>query len=74
MARAVMGVVTLQVTLGITTLIYLVPIPLAAAHQAGALALLTACLAFSAKLKRPRPQAMKFINNAMKSQLLKAKV
>lgn len=37
----VVGLVSLQVTLGITTLWYLVPTPLAAAHQAGALALLT---------------------------------
>ncbi|MDZ7751025.1 MAG: COX15/CtaA family protein [Gammaproteobacteria bacterium] len=33
-----------QVTLGITTLLLHVPVPLAAAHQAGALALLTAAL------------------------------
>ena len=65
------GVVTLQVALGITTLIYLVPIPLAALHQAGALALLTASLAFSAKLKKPRPQFVQFINSNMKSKLLK---
>jgi heme a synthase len=42
--RAVHGVVGfawLQVILGISTLIYLVPLPLASAHQAGALALLT---------------------------------
>ncbi|KAK6458279.1 cytochrome c oxidase assembly protein COX15 [Scheffersomyces xylosifermentans] len=66
----VMGIVTLQVALGITTLIYLVPIPLAAAHQAGALALLTACLAFSAKLRKPRPQVVSYINKYMKDQLL----
>ena len=35
------GLVWLQATLGISTLIYMVPVPLAAAHQAGALALLT---------------------------------
>ncbi len=33
-----------QVTLGITTLLNVVPIPLAAAHQAGALLLLTVCV------------------------------
>ena len=37
----VVHLVLLQVTLGISTLIYLVPTPLAAAHQAGSLALLT---------------------------------
>lgn len=34
----------LQVTLGITTLLFIVPVPLAASHQAGALILLTAML------------------------------
>ena len=42
--RAVLGLACLQVTLGITTLMYLVPIPLASAHQAGSLALLTSLL------------------------------
>jgi heme a synthase len=37
----VVHLVLLQVALGISTLIYLVPTPLAAAHQAGSLALLT---------------------------------
>lgn len=74
MMHAVMGVATFQVALGITTLIYLVPIPLAAMHQAGALALLTASLAFSAKLKRPKPQFIQYINSSMKSQLLQVRV
>ncbi|KAI9499089.1 COX15/CtaA family [Zychaea mexicana] len=39
--NTMMGAVVIQVTLGISTLIYMVPIELAAAHQAGALALLT---------------------------------
>lgn len=39
--NTMMGAVVLQVTLGISTLIYMVPIELAAAHQAGALALVT---------------------------------
>ncbi len=34
----------LQVTLGISTLLLYVPVPLAAAHQAGALVLFTALL------------------------------
>ncbi|KAI3402912.2 COX15 [Candida oxycetoniae] len=72
MMKAMMGVVTLQFALGITTLIYLVPIPLAAAHQAGALALLTACLAFVARLKKPRPELVSYINNLMKQQLKKS--
>lgn len=69
--HTVMGLVTLQVALGISTLIYLVPIPLAAAHQAGALALLTGALAFLASVKRPRPQTIKYISDVMKKQLLK---
>ncbi|GAA5803099.1 hypothetical protein HPULCUR_008574 [Helicostylum pulchrum] len=39
--NTMMGAVALQVTLGISTLIYMVPLQLAAAHQAGALVLLT---------------------------------
>lgn len=69
--HTMMGLVTFQVALGISTLIYLVPIPLAAAHQAGALALLTAALAFAANLKRPRPQTVNYISNRMKQLLLK---
>ncbi|CAG8482958.1 6163_t:CDS:2 [Diversispora eburnea] len=42
--NSVLGVGCLQVTLGISTLIYLVPIPLALAHQAGSLTLLTTVL------------------------------
>ncbi|ODQ78911.1 hypothetical protein BABINDRAFT_162573 [Babjeviella inositovora NRRL Y-12698] len=58
--RTVMGLACLQVALGISTLIYLVPIPLASAHQAGALALLTGVVSLAAKLKSPRV-AMKFL-------------
>lgn len=39
--HGVVGFVFLQVVLGISTLIYLVPLPLASAHQAGSLALLS---------------------------------
>ena len=38
------GLLFMQVTLGISTLIFYVPIPVAAAHQVGAVALLTASL------------------------------
>lgn len=47
----------LQVTLGITTLLTLVPIPLAAAHQAGSVLLLTAMLGLLGSLKRPSAAA-----------------
>jgi cytochrome c oxidase assembly protein subunit 15 len=56
-ARRALGLmlaaVTLQVTLGITTLLMVVPIPLAAAHQAGAVALLAA-LVYVAHVLRPQ--------------------
>nr|KAJ3417960.1 Cytochrome c oxidase assembly protein cox15 [Polyrhizophydium stewartii] len=42
--NALLGVAVIQVTLGITTLLYLVPVPLAAAHQCGSLTLLTVAL------------------------------
>lgn len=71
MIHTVMGLASLQVALGISTLIYLVPIPLAAAHQAGALALLTGVLAFCARLKKPRPEAVAYINRLMKEKLIK---
>jgi heme a synthase len=48
-AAALTGVI--QVALGISTLLLRVPVPLAALHQAGAMALLTVvlCLAFDAR-------------------------
>ncbi|KAK8037871.1 cytochrome c oxidase assembly protein cox15 [Apiospora phragmitis] len=55
--KGVLGVVhlaSLQVALGISTLIYMVPISLAAAHQAGALALLTGALIVGQRLRVPR--------------------
>ena len=42
-----------QVLLGIGTLLYLVPVPLAAAHQAGSVALLTVVLHLALTLRRP---------------------
>lgn len=44
----------LQVTLGIATLLYVVPLPLAATHQAGALALFTAALYLNHALRPAR--------------------
>jgi cytochrome c oxidase assembly protein subunit 15 len=55
----VVHLVTLQVTLGITTLWYLVPTPLAAAHQAGALALLSGVFVLGSRVWIPtRTKAM----------------
>ncbi|CAG8446222.1 9590_t:CDS:2 [Dentiscutata heterogama] len=48
----VLGVSYIQVTLGISTLIYMVPIPLASAHQAGSLTLLTTALYLIHTMKR----------------------
>jgi cytochrome c oxidase assembly protein subunit 15 len=46
--------VTLQVTLGISTLIYMVPTWLASAHQAGALALLSGAVLLYSRISMPR--------------------
>ena len=46
-------VVNAQVFLGISTLLYLVPIPVAASHQAGSVALLTTVLALGMSLRAP---------------------
>jgi heme a synthase len=51
--HGVVGFVFLQVTLGISTLIYLVPLPLASAHQAGSLALLTWTLVLGSRVWYP---------------------
>ena len=44
LAYALLVALTAQIGLGIATLIYLVPMPLAITHQAGAMVLLTICL------------------------------
>ncbi|ORZ33926.1 cytochrome oxidase assembly protein-domain-containing protein [Catenaria anguillulae PL171] len=55
-AHGVLGVALAQVTLGITTLLYFVPIELAAAHQGGSLALLTSALWLMHKIKHAVPK------------------
>ncbi|MBE3042147.1 COX15/CtaA family protein [Candidatus Bathyarchaeota archaeon] len=55
--RGVMGLlhlVGMQVALGISTLIYMVPLPLAAMHQAGAMAVLTGALVLGTRLRVPK--------------------
>ncbi|KAK4100506.1 COX15-CtaA-domain-containing protein [Parathielavia hyrcaniae] len=52
--NGLLHLVLVQVTLGITTLMYMVPVPLAAAHQAGALALLTGALVLGHRLRVPK--------------------
>ena len=51
--HGVVGVVFLQVALGVSTLIYLVPLPLASAHQAGSLALLSSVLILGGRVWVP---------------------
>jgi heme a synthase len=48
-----LGWLAVQVLLGITTLLYVVPIPLAAAHQAGALVLFSLALTVQHSLQTP---------------------
>ncbi len=50
------GLLILQVSLGISTLIFYVPIPVAAAHQVGAVALLSASLFISHALTKSQGQ------------------
>ncbi len=52
--HTLLGAAALQVGLGISTLLLVVPIPLAAAHQAGAVLLLTASIVFRHTLRPPR--------------------
>lgn len=60
-AHGVIGFASLQALLGITTLVYIVPIPLAAMHQGGAIAFLTSILVLLCRLRVPRPQLRKFL-------------
>lgn len=50
---ALLAAAAVQVALGISTLLYVVPIPLAAAHQAGAVILLTAAIVLRHTLRQP---------------------
>ncbi|CAG8650299.1 11788_t:CDS:2 [Ambispora leptoticha] len=54
-SNILLGVAGMQVTLGISTLIYMVPIPLASAHQAGSLTLLTSALWLVHVMRRVPP-------------------
>ncbi|KAF7506571.1 hypothetical protein GJ744_011608 [Endocarpon pusillum] len=58
--HGLVGFVWLQVILGISTLIYLVPLPLASAHQAGSLALLTWTLVLGSRVWYPSRAAQLF--------------
>ena len=52
--HALLAVAALQFALGVATLLFVVPIPLAAAHQAGAVLLLTAAIVLRHMLRRPK--------------------
>jgi cytochrome c oxidase assembly protein subunit 15 len=52
--HALLAVALLQLTLGVSTLLLVVPTPLAAAHQAGAMLLLTTALVLRHKLRASR--------------------
>jgi cytochrome c oxidase assembly protein subunit 15 len=55
-SHLLMGAALGQVALGITTLLYLVPLELAASHQAGSLVLLTSSLWLMHKVKHAMPK------------------
>lgn len=65
--NAVVHMATLQVVLGISTLIYMVPTWLGAAHQAGALALLTTAVVLGSRFRVP-PRTVQLIQSALKRQ------
>ena len=51
--NALLAAAALQFALGVATLLFVVPIPLAATHQAGAVLLLTAAIGLRHRLRRP---------------------
>ena len=65
-AMGLLHLMLLQVTLGISTLIYIVPTHLAATHQAGALALLTGALVLGSRLRIPRG-TMRLVERQLKT-------
>ncbi|GME79105.1 unnamed protein product [Ambrosiozyma monospora] len=69
-----MGLVAGQLSLGIATLLYLVPTSLGAAHQGGALALLTGVLVACNFMKKPTKANLVILKNSLaqaKKQALK---
>lgn len=65
--HGVLGFACLQVTLGLSTLLYLVPIPLASAHQAGSLFLLTWVFVLGSRIWHPSRTA-RLLKLAAKAQ------
>ncbi|KAL9585362.1 MAG: hypothetical protein Q9212_001570 [Teloschistes hypoglaucus] len=66
--HGVVGFVGLQVALGITTLLYLVPLPLASAHQAGSLALLSSVIILGGRTWVPR-RVMRLIKQRVRASI-----
>ncbi|KAF9045963.1 COX15-CtaA-domain-containing protein [Hymenopellis radicata] len=60
--RVAFGMANIQVILGITTLWYMVPVPLAAGHQAGSVLLLTAMIHALMAFRRPSTAAVAWQN------------
>ncbi|KAI4142218.1 MAG: hypothetical protein L6R39_005031 [Caloplaca ligustica] len=71
--HGVVGFVCLQVALGISTLLYLVPLPLASAHQAGALALLSSVVILGGRTWVPRRAASLVSQRLVQSRPVLAK-
>ncbi|KAJ7638531.1 cytochrome oxidase assembly [Roridomyces roridus] len=65
--RAAFAMANVQVLLGISTLLYLVPVPLAASHQAGSILLLSTMLQLLVALRRPGAAARAWRNAMNKS-------
>lgn len=63
-ATLVAAAATAQATLGVSTLIYLVPIQLASAHQAGSVALLSTVVALLAAMRRPSSRILQQIQRS----------
>lgn len=71
--HGVVGFMCLQVALGISTLLYLVPLPLASAHQAGSLALLSSVIILGGRTWVPRRAARLVYQQLGKSRPVLAK-
>ncbi|KAH8707552.1 electron transfer protein 1, mitochondrial precursor [Phaeosphaeriaceae sp. PMI808] len=66
--RGTVHTVWMQVALGISTLIYMVPTWLASAHQAGALALLTSAVVLYSRISMPRRAILRHVMNPLSPQ------
>ncbi|MCJ1273352.1 Cytochrome c oxidase assembly protein cox15 [Puttea exsequens] len=72
--HGVVGFALLQVILGISTLIYLVPLPLASAHQAGSLALLSYVLVLGSRTWLPNKRVAAILNWYVRSAVPSKKI